>query len=103
MARTVPSRGGSPRWSRRVLITTCGWSLLHWRRTTKNCDSFTALPKTIWHGGLARDYLLARHNAVTFRVEVTTHSQRLAEFRQTGRRFLENLNTLTDWRSVCNP
>ena len=63
----------------------------------------TALPKTIWHGGLARDYLLAKHNAVTFRVEVTTHSQGLEGFRQTGRRFLENLSTLTDWRPVCNP
>jgi len=63
----------------------------------------TALPKTIWHGGLARDYLLARRNAVTFRVEVTTHSQGLEGFRQTGRRFLENLSRLTDWRPVCNP
>ena len=63
----------------------------------------TALPKKIWHGGLARDYLLAKHNAVTFRVEVTTHSQGVEGFRQTGRRFLENLSTLTDWRPVCNP
>ena len=63
----------------------------------------TTLPKNIWHGGLARDYLLAKHNAVTFRVEVTTHSQGVEGFRQTGRQFLENLSALTDWRPVCNP
>jgi hypothetical protein len=63
----------------------------------------TILPKTIWHGGLARDYLLAKHNAVTFRVEVTTRGQGLEGFRKTGRRFLENLSALTDWKPVCNP
>jgi hypothetical protein len=63
----------------------------------------TALPEKIWHGGLARDYLLAKHNAVTFRVEVTTYGQGLEGFRQTGRRFLENLSALKEWGPVCNP
>jgi hypothetical protein len=63
----------------------------------------SSFPEKIWHGGLARDYLLAKHNAVTFRVEVTTHSQGLDGFRQTGRRFLENVSNLTDWKPVCNP
>ncbi|HUT91993.1 MAG TPA: hypothetical protein VMY37_21030 [Thermoguttaceae bacterium] len=63
----------------------------------------TALPPKIWHAGLARDYLLAKYNAVTFRVEVTTHNQGLDGFRQTGRKFLENLSTLTEWAPVCNP
>ena len=37
------------------------------------------IPKTesqirekIWHPGLARDYMLAAHDAITFRIEVTT-------------------------------
>lgn len=60
----------------------------------------TALPQKIWHGGLARDYLLAKHNAVTFRVEVTTHTLGLDGFRETGRRFLENLSRMTDWGPV---
>jgi hypothetical protein len=63
----------------------------------------TALPDKIWHGGLARDYLLAKHNAVTFRVEVTTYKQGLDGFRETGRRLLENLSTFTEWGPVCNP
>jgi hypothetical protein len=63
----------------------------------------TALPPKIWHGGLARDYLLAKYNAVTFRVEVTTHNQGLDGFRRTSQRFLENLSTLTEWGPVCNP
>jgi hypothetical protein len=62
-----------------------------------------AFPKKIWYPGLARDYLLARYNAVTFRVEVTTHSQGVDGFRLTAWRFLENLSNLTDWGPVCKP
>jgi hypothetical protein len=63
----------------------------------------TALPPKIWHPGLARDYLLAKYNAVTFRVELTTNDQGLDGFRQTARQFLENLSRLADWGPVCNP
>ncbi len=57
-------------------------------------------PDTIWHPGLARDYLLAVHNAITFRVEITTAGQGLDSFQETGRRFVENLTRITDWAPV---
>jgi len=57
-------------------------------------------PECIWHPGLARDYLLGEHDVITFRVEITTHSQGIEAFRETGRCFLENLSTISDWRMV---
>ncbi len=59
------------------------------------------LSEKIWHPGLARDYLLAKHNAVTFRVEITTAGQGLDGFRETGRRFLANLADIADWTPAC--
>jgi hypothetical protein len=60
-----------------------------------------ALSEKIWHPGLARDYLLAKHNAITFRMEVTTAGQGLDGFRETGRRFLANLADISDWTPAC--
>lgn len=59
-----------------------------------------ALADKIWHKGLARDYLLARHNAVTFRIEVTTAGQGHDGFRESGRRMVANLFDRMDWRHV---
>jgi len=59
------------------------------------------LAETIWHEGLARDYLLRQYNAATFRVEVTTLGQGAAGFEETGRRFLHNLLRVDDWRPAC--
>jgi len=61
----------------------------------------TSFPEKIWHPGLARDYLLAAHNAITFRVEVTTAGQGHDGFRETAERFLANLAALDDWAPVC--
>ena len=60
----------------------------------------TSLPEKIWYPGLARDYLLAKHNAITFRVEITTAGLGLDGFRETGRRFLANLARISDWKHV---
>ena len=60
----------------------------------------TSFPDKIWHPGLARDYLLAKHNAITFRVEITTAGLGLDGFRETGRRFLANLARISDWKCV---
>lgn len=57
-------------------------------------------PEKIWHPGLARDYLLATHNAITFRVEITTADLGLDGFRETGRRFLSNLARISDWTRI---
>lgn len=61
----------------------------------------TAFPERIWHPGLARDHLLAAHDAITFRVEITTAGAGLEMFRETGRRFAGNLAKVADWRPVC--
>ena len=55
----------------------------------------------IWHPGLARDYLLGKYNAVTFRIEVTTYNQGIDGFRQTARSLLENVARISDWSQVC--
>ena len=60
----------------------------------------TSFPDKIWHPGLARDYLLAEHDAITFRVEITTAGLGLEGFRETGRRFLSNLACISDWERV---
>lgn len=60
----------------------------------------TSLPDKIWHPGLARDYLLAKHNAITFRVEITTAGLGPDDFRETGCRFLSNLLSISDWTRV---
>jgi len=51
----------------------------------------------IWHPGLARDYLLAEHGAVTFRIEITTCGQLYQGFAGTARHLLENTAAVTDW------
>ena len=60
----------------------------------------TSFPDKIWHPGLARDYLLAKRDAITFRVEITTAGLGLDGFRETGRRFLSNLVRISDWKRV---
>jgi len=59
-----------------------------------------SFPQKIWHPGLARDYLLAEHNAITFRVEVTTAGVGAEMFRETGRRFLSNVSRIRSWEPV---
>jgi len=56
----------------------------------------------IWHPGLARDYLLGRYNAVTFRIEVTTYEQGIDGFRKTARKLLENVARMPNWEPVCD-
>lgn len=60
----------------------------------------TELAERIWHPGLARDYLLGKHNIVTFRIEVTTDHNGIAEFRETGRRLLENMADVSSWEGI---
>lgn len=59
------------------------------------------LSERIWHPGLARDYLLDKHNAITFRIEVTTAGLGPDGFRLTARRMLDNLSRITDWAPAC--
>jgi len=54
--------------------------------------------ETIWHPGLARDYMLAGHGAVTFRIEITTCGQSYEGFAETARRLLDNTAAVGDWR-----
>lgn len=54
----------------------------------------------IWHPGLARDYLLGKYNAVTFRIEVTTYRQGIDGFRRTARSLLENVARIWNWSPV---
>jgi hypothetical protein len=49
---------------------------------------------------LARDCLLAQHNAVTFRVEITTHGFGPEGFAATGETFARNLAAMSDWSGV---
>jgi hypothetical protein len=58
------------------------------------------LSEKIWHPGLARDYLLAQHNAVTFRVEITTHGFGPEGVAATGESFVRNLAAMSDWSGV---
>ncbi|HIE05014.1 MAG TPA: hypothetical protein EYP61_09680 [Candidatus Latescibacteria bacterium] len=58
------------------------------------------LPEKAWHPGIARDYLLANFNAITFRIEVTTYGQGMDAFRETARRLLENAAEVEDWGPV---
>ena len=58
------------------------------------------ITRRIWHAGLARDYTLAEHNAVTFRTEVTTQDQGLPELRKTGEQLLLNLAAVDDFSWV---
>jgi hypothetical protein len=60
-----------------------------------------SFPEKIWHPGLARDYLLAEHNVISFRVEITTAGLDIDGFQETGRRFLSNFACISDWKSVC--
>lgn len=57
-------------------------------------------PENIWHKGLARDYLLNKHNAVTFRIEITTHNIDYHFLEEMGRRLLENTSKTEDWGYV---
>jgi hypothetical protein len=92
-------------------IRTAGSNALDERRTAWATDTMTSLidgvpygvtklSEKIWHPGLARDYLLATHNVITFRTEVTTAGQGYDGFRETGHRFLRNLAAIDDWTPV---
>lgn len=59
-----------------------------------------AFPERIWHPGLARDHLLGSHDAISFRIEITTAGQGLAGFRASGERLLANLLAVPDWSPV---
>jgi len=59
------------------------------------------ISERIWHSGLARDYLLDKHNAITFRIEVTTAGLGPDGFRLTAQRMLDNLGRITDWAPAC--
>jgi hypothetical protein len=77
------------------------WALNVMEQMTENVPKAkTHLADKIWHKGLARDYLLDKYAAITFRIEITTDGQGLDEFRKTGRRFLENLNNIDDWDNI---
>ena len=58
------------------------------------------LSDKIWHPGLARDYLLCTHDAVTFRIEVTTVGQGPAELEETAKGILEGLAEVESWEPV---
>ena len=65
------------------------------------------IPKTesrisekIWHPGLARDYMLAAHNAITFRIEVTTAGLDAADFLALAKGLLANTAAIEDWTPV---
>ena len=61
------------------------------------------LPERIWYPGILREVMLARHNAVTFRVEITTLNQPTPRGETTAVRFLQNLVRLENWRPVWDP
>jgi len=54
-----------------------------------------------WHPGVARDYMLGKHNAITFRLEVTTVGQGRDNFYETARALLTNMAKVADWSPVC--
>ena len=58
------------------------------------------LSEKIWHPGLARDRLLGVHDAVTFRIEITTVGQGPSELEATARGILEGLGAVEDWAPV---
>jgi len=62
-----------------------------------------ALPERIWFSGLLREVMLARHNVITFRVEITTLNQPTLRGETTAERFLQNLARLENWRPVWDP
>lgn len=92
-------------------IRTAGERALEGRRKAWAEESLQALIKDvpkgkaqmsekIWHPGLARDYLLAEYDAITFRIEITTHGQGIAGFRETARALLTNTARIADWSKV---
>ena len=56
-----------------------------------------SISEKIWHAGLAREYLLRRHNAATFRIEISTAGMGHDEFRRAGRQMITNLAGMTEW------
>ena len=54
----------------------------------------------IWREGLARDYFLREHNAITFRLEVSIARGQIGEIRQAAHQFLWNLSEIDDWEMV---
>jgi hypothetical protein len=51
----------------------------------------------IWHPGLARDYMLAAHGAITYRIEITTVGQSYQGFRESARGLLSGASAVEDW------
>ena len=58
------------------------------------------MSEKIWHPGLARDRLLGVHDAVTFRIEITTVGQGTSELEATARGLLEGLGAVESWEKV---
>lgn len=78
------------------------WTQDFMERISENVPAVKiAFPETIWHTGLARDYLLGEHNTVTFRIEITTVDFGPKDFRKTGTVFLQNLDRMSDFSMIC--
>ena len=53
-----------------------------------------------WFPGLARDYLMHRHNVVSYRIEITTAGVTTDYFKQMGQQILRNVTAVPDWSFV---
>jgi hypothetical protein len=105
---TVHSWQGAREWSGLEFVRTAGdreitGARLEWAKSTLDAlirdvpRGRADVAEAIWHPGLARDHLLAAHDAITFRIEITTVRQSYDGFRQTARRLLENTASIDDW------
>jgi hypothetical protein len=56
-----------------------------------------SVSEKIWHPGLARDYMLAAHGAITYRIEITTVGQSYEGFRESARGLLSGIAAVEDW------
>jgi len=79
---------------------------LKWARQTveklvANIESGkSSLPDEAWHKGLARDYLLKKHNVITFRIEVSSQGGNIPAIKKAGEQFIENIATIKNWQPV---
>lgn len=60
----------------------------------------SALPDKAWHQGLAREYLLKKHNVITFRVEVSSKGGDMPAIKKAGEQFIENVAAIKNWQPV---
>lgn len=59
------------------------------------------LAEKAWFPGIMREFTLARHNAITFRIEVTTRDQPTPRGAATADALLSNLPAIADWRPAA--